>query len=261
MEKREEIQKKADDKLLGRLKDEKDFAKQLAENPDLGKVIADTSLAMEAIAAAEDQALKARLQKLESSLAAKRKDSPLRVVREEAEDQKIIPLHPPFWKRNMAAIAAAVALVLVAGYYLLMPANTPEESDLFATNFEPFPNIAVDLTRSNDPTAEAIAFTAYENKNYAKAEDMIKALGDQPVYQFYLAQVKLAQNDYSAAEALLRPLASNDTFPLQQEANWYLALTELSLDKTNAAKNRLKSISSQADHPFSEKATALGSSL
>lgn len=261
MKNREELQKKADDKLLGRLQDEKAFADELAKDPELAEVLADTELAMAAIAAAEDEALKARLQKLEVQLQRNQQSSPLKVVRNEAASGKVVPLKSSFLRRNMAAIAAGFALAVAAAIFLLMPAESPSSAELFAANFEPYPNIAVDLTRGSEPSPEEIAFTAYENGDYLQAVDMIEALTDQPANRFYLAQAQLAQNEYTAAQKLLLPLASQVDFPLAQEANWYLALADLGLERNTEATQRLTSIVATEDHPFREKARALLESL
>jgi len=258
MEKREELQQKADDKLLGRLQDEQAFAEELANDPDLAEILADTEMALEAIEAAEDQALKARLQKLEGTLAKQQKGSPLKVVRDVEEGAKVVPLRPSFIRKNWAATAAAIAIVLSAGYFLLMPSDTMDASDLFAANFEPYPNIAVALTRSSEAsTPDEIAFAAYENGEYERAATLISALGEETKYAFYTAQAYLAQEDYSQAQALLVPIANTPADPLHEEAAWYLALANLGMGDTATAKSKLNTIAQLKGHAYQDEAIAL----
>lgn len=257
MERRDDIQKKVDDRLLGRLAPTPDFEQELADSPALAEALADTELAMEAIDAAEDMVLKARLQKLEKQLAGKKPKRHLKVVKDEKEEAVVRPIRPSFFKRNMVAIAASLLFLLSAAYYFLMVDSTPSTADLYAANFEPYRNIAVDLTRSNDASPEEVAFTAYENGDYEKAAQLLLALDGKPAYRFYAAQAYLAQKNYAEAKKILMPMADDAAFPLSKQANWYMALAELGSNELETAKARLQTISKTGNHPYSKEATEL----
>jgi len=254
MERKNELQDLIDAHLLGDATPEQEQALQtaLAGDATLQQDIDATEDALAAIHVFADQEAKSRLQKLEERL----KTEPLRVVeRNNNQSGKRKSLSSKSW----LAVAAALALIVTAGWFIFRSPGSQSGTDLFATNFTPYNNIAVTLTRGADnPTPEEIAYTAYENKDWAKATDLLAALPASPVNSFYLAQAALATGDHTKAEALLRPLA-NSNFPLRAQAYWYLALTELAQGNKEEARSILEQqVPNWADDmPFKERGEKL----
>ncbi|PHI20747.1 hypothetical protein CEQ90_06770 [Lewinellaceae bacterium SD302] len=263
MDNSNERQQKIDDKLLGRLEAtaESELDRQLAEDASLQAMLDDTELARQAIEVAEDQVLKARLQELEGSLAVgwkSRSTSPLRVIRDDADQTESNGQVVPFYRRHFYALAACLLFLLAAGIYFILPNNVASPQELYAANFEPYRNIAVDITRGEDNlSVKERAFLAYEQGNYREALTYLGQLEATPVNDFYAGQAQLGLKKFPAAIDDLFPLAQMDDFPLQQQANWYLALAYLGNEATADAKQILSTIAGEEGHPFQKQAEVL----
>lgn len=263
MDNSNERQQKIDDKLLGRLEAtaESELDRQLAEDTSLQAMLDDTELARQAIEVAEDRALKARLQELEDSLAAGGKSkstSPLRVIRDDGGQTESSGGVVPFYRRHFYALAASLLFLLAAGIYFILPSNVASPQELYAANFEPYRNIAVDITRGEDELSiEERAFSAYEQGDYRETLIYLKQLESTPVNDFYAGQAQLGLEKFSAAIDELFPLAQMNDFPLQKHANWYLALAYLGNEATADAEQILGAIAGEEGHPFQKQAVAL----
>src|ERR1041385_2316869 len=78
-----------------------------------------------------------------------------------------------YWK----PLAAAAAIIMaVAFIFLFSRSESPEQ--LFARNFEPYPNVFEPTQRGVDATSDkrATAFSMYEQKNYAAAATLFSEL-------------------------------------------------------------------------------------
>jgi hypothetical protein len=254
MDRRTERQEQIDKKLLGLTNQEAEWQ----SDPDWDEQLTDTQLAIDAIEVAEDERLKERLQKLESHLASQPR-SQLKVVR----DNEIEVGRPAaaFDRRKWLSLAASLLFVLALGYYFLLGGGAATDPGaLYAANFEPYRNIAVDLTRSDDlPTLEQAAFTAYEQADYEEANRLLlqSSLPGQ-VKDFYLAQSQLALGNYAAAISYLEPLTNTQSdFALREQSTWYLALAQVADGQIELGKPLLKRISVREDHPYQAQAKEL----
>lgn len=252
MERPDELQDIIDNHLLGRITpaEQKQLDAALAAEPNLAAELELEAEAVRAIDALGDQQLKTRLQGLEQRL----KTAPLTVESNESikKEAKIVP----FYRKNILAIAAAVLLLFAAGWFILQPGSSEFNAPAaYAANFEPYRNIAVQLTRSaENPTAEELAYTAYEDGNWTEAEALLSSLPTSDVNNFYLAQVHLKQEKFTPATQLLDPLGKNGTFALHYTAEWYLAMAYLGQGNEDKALSLLKQISESKDHPFAQQA-------
>lgn len=256
MDNREKRQEQIDKKILGRLSasEQKVLEEQLREDVDWQNALSDTELALEAIDAAEDDALKARLQAIEGKLAKKSSGSShLKVVRGN-QDANVVSMQP-FYRRHLRAIAAAALFLLAAGLYFVLPAKGTTTTQLYADNFEAYRNIAVDLTRGDDGRSdEQAAFVAYENQEYTVALERMRQLPDSPVKEFYIGQSLLGLDKYAQAVSRFQPLVESKEFPLREQSEWYLALAYLGNKQAKDAKAVLEKIVTNEGHPFLKEA-------
>jgi len=127
--------------------------------------------------------------------------------------------------------------------------NSPEE--LFDANFQPFPNLVIDLDQVPlDTTPVVKTFLAYRNKEYEKAFQYSTKITDLPEddpIQLYRAVCKLAMSDAHTAEYLLLPL-SEKNWEYRDAANWYLALANLKQGKVSATKSCLKLLTDRSTY-------------
>ncbi|MCP9237038.1 tol-pal system YbgF family protein [Lewinella sp. JB7] len=237
------------DYLRGDLADREAFERELSANPQLKIEMETTRQALDAITLREEQVLKDRLRNLEAGMATTARQP----------DAKVIPIGRKRSGGWFAYAAAAALVVFVAGYFLLRPAPaTPEQ--LALSEFEPFTNIAYTVTKgANDgDDGRAAAYAAYETGDYATAEGAFAALGpDDPVDRFYFGQTLLAQEKYASARDLYRELATQTDFNLTQESAYYLALANLGLGQADEAREEIRRIADNADHPMSREARQL----
>lgn len=255
-------QKRIDDFLLGRADDNarREFEEEVTRDADLSEGLADTELAMDAIEYAEDRALKARLQKLEAGF--RQEAAPVAAESTAVVREMPVPgtekagVRPRRNLRQLYAIAAAVLLLLLAGWFVLQPRGYESPAALAMATFEPYENITPGGVRGGEQDPNAAAFSAYDAGDYAAAATALRELPPTAVNRFYLGQSLLATREYAAAATEFDNVRQAE-FGLSQDAAYYLALARLGEGKTSAARTILAGISTQTNHPMYEKAKAL----
>ncbi|MEQ8218491.1 MAG: tetratricopeptide repeat protein [Arenibacter sp.] len=157
----------------------------------------------------EKESLKHKLIDFENEIEAKNKSNPSR----------------PIFKNW--SIAASIALLIGLGWIAYSTFSAPDYDNLYAANFETYPNTVYTITRSDaDQSLERNAFAAYEASDYEKAATAFLALktqGGSAHTDFYLAQSYMHMGkDNEAIETLKRVILNDMEF--KAEAHWYLAL-------------------------------------
>lgn len=258
---KDDKQKRIDDYLLNRTDDNarREMEEEITRNPELGAELAGTELAMAAIELAEDNALKARLQALETSLAG---NAPVTapestaVVKElPTPGAKTVAINPRRNLRRLYGIAAAVLVLLVAGWFIMQPRGYDSPGALAMDTFEPYTNITQGGVRGESDPATA-AFAAYDAGRYAAAAEALAALPATATNKFYLGQSLLGQERYADAAVQFEDVRRAD-FGLAREAEYFLALARLGEGKAELARQLLTTISTAADHPSRAEATEL----
>ena len=257
---KETQQERIDRYLLGRSENEErlEIEEEVTRDAQLSEQLADTELAMAAIELAEDRALKARLQGLETKLAG---TAPTATTEDTTatEPTKVVTMKPRAKsRRNLFAIAATLLLLLAVGWWALQPQGMGDPGQLAMASFEPYDNIAYQIERgSTEAEPEEAAFIAYEGKDYATAATAFAALPATAVNKFYLGQSELAQGNFAAAAAQFGDLYNADEFNLAQESAYFLALANLGEGKIEVARKALELIAGEAGHPMQDKAKTL----
>ena len=239
----EDQHERIEDYLLGRLADPVAFERELNQYPELRQEMEATRLALDAITAGEDHALKNRLRKLDAKT---------------QTTAKIVPIDRKRRRRWVRYAAAAAVVCLLAGYFLLRPAPG-EELSYALSQVEPYDNIAYTITKgAGDGDARAAAYTAYEAGDYPAAEAAFNRIdSDEAADEFYRAQSQLAQGKYAAAQPTLDRLAALNDFQLAPEAGFYAAVANLGLGQTAEATATLEQIAADAQHPLQAEARDL----
>lgn len=258
---KDDRQIRIDDYLLGRTDSNgrKELEEEISRNAELSEQLADTENAMAAIEFAEDLALKARLQQLESGLRSKDSGATVAPPQQGAttEKAKVVSLQQRSTSRRfLYGIAAAVLLLLAAGWFILQPQGYESSSALAMATYEPYENITNGTVRGNDTDPAANAFAAYDEGRFADAAQAFAALPATAVNKFYLGQSLLASEQFMEAAAQFTDLTKTD-FGLQQESGYFLALAQLGSEKTDQATQLLNEISQSANHPYKTQAENL----
>ncbi|MDT0555391.1 hypothetical protein [Patiriisocius hiemis] len=146
---------------------------------------------------------------------------------------------PALKKRsNFYLIAASIVVVLGIGSLFMFSSPNPEQ--LYASNFEVYPNTLKPVVRG-DVGEEMLPFIAYETKEYDKAVVSFASIleqNDDPDIRFYYAMSLLNDSQETKALQELKVLESSNTKYLPQ-VYWYTALLELKKENIEASKTLL----------------------
>ena len=160
---------------------------------------------------------------------------------------------------KMLSIAAAITLILLAGYFIVTSRDVSPAQLAQSYLEEPFPNSLVRKGGNDEVELRLKLAEAYNEKNYLEAIALGKQLSTQNKMQasdhFFLGLSYLYQNNNESAivEFLNVRKGNTRTTDFRQEANWFLALAYLKADKSEDAKRELKSIMEKKEWEF-EKA-------
>lgn len=150
------------------------------------------------------------------------------------------------------SIAAAIVLLVAAGYFLLNRPADPQE--LFASYYES-PSAPEQMGAPGIDSLLQLAHTQYNQKHYSEAIALytrVTQLNGRAESWQYLAYAYLnLGKSQQAIDALL-----NDTQP-NDMSEWYLAMAYLQADQTKEARKVLKQIAKDEGHDYQEQAEEL----
>ncbi len=165
---------------------------------------------------------------------------------------------------RIVAIAASLALLLVAAWWVFLSPMSPERA--FASNFTtPKDVLSAEVASRLEETGFANnqaalqqlqeAMLTYQNDNFEQAQQQLDAFQAQyPNNEFaaqaayYEALSAINTSDYETAQVKLLDLVDTPNFALQSDAKWYLALNSLHIGNIELAKTLLDSLQSDSKH-------------
>lgn len=157
------------------------------------------------------------------------------------------------------SIAASIALLIGLGWIAYSTFSGPDYDNLYAANFETYPNTVYTITRSDaDQSLERNAFAAYEASDYEKAAAAfldLKTKKGSTHFNFYLAQSYMHLGKDNEAIEILKSVILNDR-EFKAEAHWYLALAYIKTKDELKAVAMLNNLIENFDYK-KEKAQAL----
>ena len=214
-----DFEQRIDDYLLNNMthQEQLEFEKAMTTNDALKKQISIRSIEIKGIKLAGRDQLKNRL----------------KIIHDQTQKA-------PTKKRNLlpyvSGIAAAIALLLAAGFYLFIDNNTNPEA-LFTQHYEPY----VLSLSSRDAADNQIAQLSeyYNNKNYKAALPLFeKILTDDATNARMLLGAgicNLELNQFMEARKHFSTIISINDIRLQDMAKWYIALSFLKENNPTAA--------------------------
>jgi tetratricopeptide (TPR) repeat protein len=141
-------------------------------------------------------------------------------------------------------LQAAAVLLIGLITYALWPASV-DEQELLATHFEVYPNVIMPTVRGeipNDSTLKALAFRAYDQKQFDEAGQLFNRIDSKDVnILFYLGNCYIATNQPDKALPLFESVL-NDYNVFDEQAEWYIVISYLKLENRQKAKEVLKKI-------------------
>lgn len=142
-------------------------------------------------------------------------------------------------KKNRYIISgiAASILVLICVYTWFWSIK-PDQSELYITYFEPYPNLELALRGEEDPFL--IAMNLYTSGDYQGAIDQLSSIEHSLKASFYLAMSHMMMDNHDAALQILNSFPESSLY--EQQINWYLGLTYLKQQQLAKATNNLGKI-------------------
>ena len=159
----------------------------------------------------------------------------------------------PSRKRYGWAIAATILLCVGIFGIITLRQNTNDK--LFATYYQTLPNLVDPISKSEG--SEFSAFQLYERKQFLEAIDQFNQIRHRPDAQFYLALSYLELDRYTQAQNILLDVSQNPDHPFEEEAQWYLTLSFLKDDNEAQLNQWLNTILSNPNHFYHSKAKEL----
>ncbi|MCF6270063.1 MAG: hypothetical protein L3J41_10140 [Melioribacteraceae bacterium] len=153
--------------------------------------------------------------------------------------------------RKYSFIYSAVAVItIIAVTALLNIFNQPYSQKLFNRYFEVYPDVTVHTRSSGSDSILAEAMLFYNSGNFDSAVeklDEIKEVSNEQVDFYKGVSLLVLDKPTEASEALL-PLTKNKESNFYNEANWYIALAYLKLEKNKEAISHLNNIKESYDY-------------
>ena len=174
----------------------------------------------------------------------------------EAAKPKVCQLSTGSW----LAIAASIALLILAGYFLLGPASNTSDN-LFAAHYERFEWDAETRSTQTDELQQLTQL--YNSQNTREflqaAENGQWSPAQNPQLALALGSSYLEEGQYEKAVQYFETASANTLF--QSEAQWYLALTYLKQEKTSEATELLQALKEGSSDYYANKARELINAL
>lgn len=166
----------------------------------------------------------------------------------------------PLWRKPWAVGIAATVLIAIT-WFLFSPDQKPS-NELFAKNFEPYPNVVMPAVRGSSPDSPLPlkeAFSAYDNEEYERAATLFEnvEVKNETVW-LYLGNCYLGLGKAAEAIRVLENLKqAGSTFATQ--GRWYLALAYVLNGENQKAMLLLQPL--ESDPAYGQRAVALQQSL
>lgn len=206
------------------------FLRKMTEDPELAKEVALQRFERSTIHLMVEDQLKNRIQNIQQALQA-----------EKAESPKTAPKRIKLW-RTISAVAASIALLLIAGYYI-SDAQYSNQA-IVEANYE-FSSLALRNTSSGSISELTKATKAMASSDYEGAIKILTPLlnVDSTAIQsrYLLGHAHLQLKDYAAASAAFKTTFESgaQAGPYQPQAQWYFLLAKLGLNEQDETFHRI----------------------
>ena len=114
---------------------------------------------------------------------------------------------------------------------------------IYAANFEPYPNNITTRATSQNSTSLNTALNHYDANDYELALKEFEAIASQSdTVAFYTGITQLALGNFQSAEEKFEQVKKQSQSIYNVQAQWYLGLTLLRLDKNIKAKRTFQKL-------------------
>ncbi|MCF8283262.1 MAG: tetratricopeptide repeat protein [Bacteroidales bacterium] len=162
-------------------------------------------------------------------------------------------------------LIGAIIVLLVAGFFFYHKYGQPKTSpELYAAHFELLPP-SNDRSNSNPTDIWQAAMADYANQDFNKAIEILKPVIHQPDFKYaesgklYLGLSYMMVNENQNAIDIFGEISAESSFV--PDAEWYMALAFLKMNKIPEAKAALQKIVEQPKHFKQEEAGKILSAM
>ncbi|MGV7105053.1 tetratricopeptide repeat protein [Flavobacterium sp. U410] len=145
--------------------------------------------------------------------------------------------------RKLLPYAAVLVIAFSLVMYLVL--NQNNTNDLYASNFEPYPNIEVsNLRSSTEKSLENDAFTAYDLEDYKLAQELFSKLSatePKDYIYFYDGMCLMQLENFDLALEQLNSIKETHS-KYYEKAIWFKALTYMKLNEKDKTKELLNEL-------------------
>ncbi len=156
------------------------------------------------------------------------------------------------WKRY---IVFAAGFLLLVSLGILLYANNQYSNDQLSEAYYSSPNFSPNRDEGTKSIFEQ-AKNAFEHREYKQCIQLLSEAKNTPE-QFLLAHALYQTGDYKKAIALFTEIEHSDDNRVNQQANWYHALSLLKANEVKQAEAMLVHISQNDKHPYQKDAIQL----
>ena len=211
----------------------KEFEDRLDNDPELSKEVDLTSDLIDGINYSHESRIKSKLKAVEEKLDNESFfDTETKTLKMENNKQS---------KKRWVPMAAALALMVAAGMFIMNQptADITNPQNLYADHYKPDTKVLSDVmdrleapglasTKTASDDSLILALKHYQNFDYnAARSNLSKYLDSYPENQtarFYMGLTQLQLGNYARSTGYLQPLCSEQDFPYQDAAKWYLSM-------------------------------------
>jgi len=182
----------------------------------------------------------------------------LQYAQKQVDEKKESPVIPLFNRRVFHYAAAAIAVIIIAGFVLTAVIKKPYSNEkLYSMYFKP--EDALMIKRTGNPDADKVLVLAMQNYSegrYNEALALFDEADNNMTVKFYSGISYLEIEDVEKAIIAFQSVIDNKDNLFIEQAEWYLALCYLKMDNTKEAISFFKSIST-SDGFFNNKASEI----
>lgn len=155
------------------------------------------------------------------------------------------------------SIAVAASLVLIVGSIIGYNFYQLSSGKVFASNFRSY---ELGTLRDSDSAQESAVEKAYREKDYRKAAGLVSENNSNTIKETFLAGLSYVElgNNTEAIVLFKKVIAQNDSVKtnyFKDDAEYYLALTNIRNKDFDYALDLLRSIKENPNHLYHEKVT------
>lgn len=267
MDNREQILQQVDAYLSGRMTNDEvvNFKSKMSNDSELASMVEEMIDLRKGIQLAGEEKLRAKIQEVEARLESDNFFN---------NSSKTIKMETTKNKFRWQPIAAIGAILLAAGMFFMNSQKSPDPAALFAEYYKPDNIVINDVMdkleargladeKSLKEDSLLLALKSYEKYEYKAARSTLsKYLDSYPEDQtarFYMGLTQLQIGNYANSSEYLQPLCTEEGFPYQDAAKWYLAMCCTQIegpDGMTLAKKYLKQLSQNSKSAYQGNAKA-----